>query len=105
MAATIQKLRDTMLGVEPKVRRLDYGTESLTIKYIPGFEEKYQELEKNGDFFASLVFAYENLVRSRIQNLINLKLTICCNINTYFSHHQEMRFIQIYSLVESIQLQ
>ena len=67
MAATIQKLRDTMLSVEPKVRRLEYGT-GLTIKYIPGFEEKYQELEKNGDFFASLVFAYENLVRSRIQN-------------------------------------
>ena len=67
MAATIQKLRDTMLSVEPKVRRLEYGT-GLTIKYIPGFEEKYQELEKNGDFFASHVFAFENLVRIRTQN-------------------------------------
>ena len=56
------------MSVEPKVRRLEYSTESLTIKYIPGFEEKYQELENNGDFFASLKFAYENLV-SRHENI------------------------------------
>ena len=93
-----------MLSVEPKVRRLDYGTESLTIKYIPGFEEKYQELEKNGDFFASLVFAYENLVRSRTQyNFIILELFVV--IFTCFSHHQEMKSIQTYSLEENIQLQ
>ena len=62
MAATVKKLHDTMISVEPPLKFVDYETEYITSKFLPKLEVEVPELVKKGDFMAQINFSLDYIV-------------------------------------------